>query len=61
MTGLGRCNKQLVGPGERPNFRDLLHRQVGRPFIVENAVGVDASLSASITNVRSVARPPTAV
>src|SRR5262245_4137419 len=37
------------------NFCDLLHRQVGRPFALENAPGVDTGLPPSTRIVRSVA------
>src|ERR1700730_3049700 len=37
------------------NFCDLLHRQVGRPFTLENTASIDTGLSPSITNVRSIA------
>ena len=37
------------------NFCDLLHRQVGRPFTLENATGIDTGLPPSIKNVRSIA------
>src|SRR5262245_60839972 len=37
------------------DFCDLLHRQVGRPFALENPAGIDTGLPPSIKIVRSVA------
>src|SRR5215831_73813 len=40
------------------DFCDLLHRQVGRPFALENPAGIDTGLPPSIKIVRSVAHKP---
>src|SRR6516225_1621289 len=37
------------------NFCDLLHREIGWLFTIENATGIDTRLPPSVTNVRSIA------
>jgi hypothetical protein len=39
---------------DKLHFCDLLYRQVGRSFALENATGVDTSLPPSIKKIRSI-------